>query len=242
MKKGLKNLLLGAALALPFGCKDNPNKGIISTEYDAGVKAIVETHESRTDGKQGTISSFGNDDCVVQLNKSSIDKSVNEITTKWNFIEDNSHFDKGNKRWSSASQVAYLKLKDVKESERASVAYGMIKNATIIHEKDHIDYFKRKNGWRELDLPQIEKLAMFKEISENILGLMDVETLSNSYIRKSGNDAVTQAGYEVVRDLMDYFKKDNKYDFYHMPGFENKVKKASKELYVGLKKKNKLDY
>gem|GEM_PF-7135484 len=183
-------------------------------------------------------------DGYILLNKSKIEEKAKYITDNWKDIENNSRLSKEAQNWSARFQLDWEMFKDVPESKRYGAIYDRVKDSVMSHERDHLAFYLKVDDPEKVKLSYRELLAYSESASEDIMGLEHAEAIVESSSKKDSKyfNAHEVASHALTYGVMTELGAKSKYELYHMPDLENKLKSASKSVYDSSKKFRKLDY
>jgi len=158
-------------------------------------------------------------DIVIDMNK--IEDTASKLSNNWKkIIENNSLFEKDDKKWEPHLQVLYNTFKTAQNIPEKYK--GLELDEDIIHEKQHIDdYFKNYNESEK------ETRAYLRCLMNSPLSL---NTLEGAVLDKKANKSCREAAEKIISGFMSFPDMKSKKDIYRLSNAE--ITQRAKRLFA----------
>ncbi len=244
MRKGLRNLLLGAVIALPLGAYAHrayqdykiPEQVSMEKSNDGMKLTFIRRHKSNFvfDTLERIVGTYDENrksysnkgpagDGYVFIDIAPFEENARDVDKYWSMFEDS----KGRpdrKGFNPSRFVVYNSLKDLEPSKRRQAYFDMNLNATKVHEDAHLNFPKNA---KNTEVNQ-EKFAYLNELATHPLYLSEILKWHSS---KSSNDNIyKRASAEIIGEFLKYSDTPDIYSLVNLPNFQTEIPKRAREI------------
>ena len=239
MRKGLRNTLIMAMLALPIGnyAHKKYREFLLPERINVEVLedgTVINTYRSKApeafrriedmiqdyntqSGTEKTI--FGQN---VDIHVTPIEDRARYISRNWDAFERNSKRLKKESLWEASDNLVYNLLKGIKDSEKEAFYSDEKKKIARIHELDHVKRNKENRGYTA---EQLEVSAYLDSLIRSPLALEDV-----LYTYKYGKNPHKGASESILREFLKYPDTPEIYALCNHPRLEMEIPKRAAEI------------